>query len=135
MGAEGLSDRSKRLVSNSLTKQTAQQYSRYIDKFRDHCRLHTISFTEATIASGIEFLSHLFYDEALNYSGINQAKSALSLVIKTPTHKTFGDTDIVKRFMAGVFKLKPTFPRYTTTFDASIVLQHIRLINNDVWLH
>ena len=63
---------------------------------------------------------------------MNQARSALSLVIPTSTQNTFGDTAIVKRFMAGVFKLKPTFPRYTTTFDASMVLQHLRLITNDL---
>ena len=131
VGVGGLSQRTKQVMSSSLTKQTTQQYSRYIHKFQAFCRLKDTTLEDATVTTGIEFLSHLFHDANLKYPGLNQARSALSLVLNTHSHITFGNTENVKRFMLGFFKLKPIFPRYTTTFDASIVLEHIRLIHND----
>ena len=34
-----------------------------------------------------------------------------------------GNHPLVKRFMKGIFKLRPSLPKYTVTYDAEIVLQ------------
>ena len=126
-----LSGKARQVIMSSLTKETRDQYERYIRLFQDFCAQRSIPYTTASITDGIEFLTSLFYDKALKYSGLNTARSALSLIINTHTTVTFGKTEIVKRFMTGTFKLRPTFPRYTTTYDVSIVLQHLKQIKMD----
>ena len=90
-----------------------------------------INSSSASINDGIEFLTHLFHDKEMKYSSLNQARCALSLFIHTHNNITFGNTDMVKRFMTGAFKLRPSFPTYTTTLDVSIVLQHLKLLETD----
>ena len=120
------------VIANSLTKQTRGQYTRYIKAFQLFCASSKgINFRQASIHDGVDYLDYLFHEGGTKYPGLNQARSALSLVINTGSETTFGNTNIVKRYLAGAFKLKPTFPRYTTTFDASLVLSHLKCIHND----
>ena len=77
---------------------------------------------QASFALGLEFLSHLYHDVGLKYSGINTARSALSLIIPRRGEVTFGDSYVVKQFMRGIFKLVPPKPRYTQMWDPELVL-------------
>ena len=77
--------------------------------------------------NGIYFLATLF-TSGLGYSAINTARSALSSVLILPNNITFpyGAHPLVTRFLKGVFELKPSLPRYSSIWDVSIVLQHLR---------
>ena len=75
--------------------------------------------------NGIDFLTTLF-TSGLGYSAIKTARSALSSVLILPNNITFGAHPLVARFLKGVFELKPSLPRYSSIWDVSIVLQHLR---------
>lgn len=66
----------------------------------------------------MHFLTEIF-DKGAKYGTINSYKSALSLLLDNL------DDDRVKRFMKGVFKLRPTNPKYNLTWDPSTVLDHL----------
>lgn len=60
--------------------------------------------------------------QGASYATLNTCRSALSLIIDTSL-----GTDIqIKRFFKGVFKLKPSRPKYNDTWDPSIVLNYIQ---------
>ena len=72
----------------------------------------------------LSYLSDLF-DEGKGYSVINTARSALSSFISIKGRPCGQDPDIV-RFLRGVYNLRPALPRYTTTWNANIVLNYYR---------
>ena len=75
---------------------------------------------------GIEFLTKLYHDTNEGYSTINTARSALSLIIEPVDGYTFGKQPLVRRFVRGIFKLRPPLPRYSSCFDAGQVLRYLQ---------
>ena len=73
----------------------------------------------------VNFLNKLF-QENLGYSGLNTARSAVSSIDITNTSGDLGTNPLVKRFLAGAFNIKPTFPKSTISWDTSVVLRHIK---------
>ena len=109
------------IIEASYRDSTCTQYSGYIRRFKDFCHANTIDHIRASVSHGLKFLTML-YHSGLGYSGINTARSALSSVIILKDGITFGKHPLVCRFMKGVFQLRPSLPRYTTTWDINIVL-------------
>jgi hypothetical protein len=64
------------------------------------------------------------YNTGLGYSSINTARSALSLFLSPIEGHSVGDHPIVTRFVKGVGKLRPSFPRYDDTWDVDILLKY-----------
>ena len=73
----------------------------------------------------------LFNSSDLGYSSLNTARSALSVIIEPHNRISFGKHLLVQRFMKGVFRLRPTLPKYTFTFDATVVLQYLKQMELD----
>ena len=65
------------------------------------------------------------YESGVGYSALNTARSALSTIIIFEGGHTVGTHPLVKRYMKGVFNLRPTKPRYSYTWDVSVVLQYL----------
>ena len=76
----------------------------------------------------LDFLSEL-HKTGLGYSGINTARSAISMLTNTDDGTTLGAHPLVIRFMKGIFKMKPTQPRYHKIWDVSIVLNFLRTLS------
>ena len=53
---------------------------------------------------------------------LNTHRSALSLILNISN----SDEMLIKRFLKGVFRDRPSFPKYTDTWDPSLVLQHLK---------
>ena len=50
--------------------------------------------------------------KALDNSGLNTARSAMSSVIIVPNNVSFGNHPSVCRFMKGVYEMRPVLPRH-----------------------
>ena len=72
----------------------------------------------------INFLGELYLG-GLGYSAINSARSALSTFI-TVEGMPAGQHELVKKFMRGVFNLRPALPKYTNIWDVDVVLKLMR---------
>ena len=82
----------------------------------------------------LDFLSHLV-DLGYSYSAINTARGALSALITPHTEDTVGNNPLVKRFMKGVFELRPVRPRYTKTWSVSTVLRFLKTLSPvKIWI-
>ncbi|XP_033730878.1 uncharacterized protein LOC117320378 [Pecten maximus] len=79
-----------------------------------------------TVTQILEFLNMLF-QSGLGYSALNTAKSAIcsfTSVNTTTSDVGLGNHPLIKRFMKGVFCNRPALPKYSTTWDVSIVLRN-----------
>lgn len=105
---------------SSISQSTLSQYSVSYKLWWQFCIDNNLNTYEAPISSVITFLVDLF-NKGASYGTINSHKSALSLLLGN----NIGSDFIIKRLMKGVYKQKPSSPKYTTTWDPKVVLDCI----------
>ena len=81
---------------------TGKQYQSYLSRWEIFCKERDIDPSTALVDTGIDFLASLYHD-GLGYSAINTARSALSTVIHTSDHGSFGTHPLVVRLLKGGF--------------------------------
>lgn len=69
------------------------------------------------------------FESGMGYSSINTARSALSTMVKFTDVNMFGQHDLVKRLLKGVFNERPSLPRYSSTWDVKEVLNYLDSLN------
>ena len=112
------------IMLESWAPASRTQYECYISRWITFCSKKKIDPFRAEIAQGVEFLVWLFSSLSLGYSAVNTARSALSSLLPRRNGTTFGKDPGVSRLLKGIFRLRPSLPRYTVTWDVSIVLTH-----------
>lgn len=127
---KGFSEKATNIVLQSWRESSRKQYDTHIRKWLLFCTERETDPVQPTIATAVEFLTML-YDNGLSYSSINTARCALSAILDMSMSLScsFGEHPMVKRFMKGIFQVRPQLPRYSKTWDVSIVLQHIKSMN------
>ena len=75
------------------------------------------------------FLTQL-YDKGISYSGINTAKSMLSAMFQIIHKRDLGNEVLIKRFMKGIFHLRPVLPKTLFTWDVKKVLKFLETMHN-----
>ena len=73
------------------------------------CDKKRIDQLNPSIGEILSFLTQL-HAEGLGYSAINTAKSMLSSMFQVIHSRDIGNEVLVKRFMKGIFQLKPSLP-------------------------
>ena len=79
---------------------------------------------DTTIARVLDFLSELV-EINLSYSAINTARAALSACVTVENGMTLSEHILVKKFMKGVYELRPALPKYDQIWDPETVLQFL----------
>ena len=125
-----LSEQAIEIIGHSLAPGTSKQYKYYLTRWEEYCNGKNIDPYKATVQSGIAFLTELYHSSNIGYSAINTARSALSLVIESDSEK-FGSLPLVRRFMRGIFKLRPSLPKYMVTYDTYIVFEYLERIDSE----
>ena len=75
----------------------------------------------------LELLTELF-ETGLGYSGLNTARSALSSFISIG-NVPVRQIPIVRRFLKGVFDLRPALPKNNSTWDVCTVLNFLKNVS------
>ena len=121
----GFSEKATNIVLQSWRHSSRKQYDTHIKKWLIFCGERQIDPVQPTIGAAVEFLTML-YEYGLSYSSINTARCALSAIldISGSNSVSFGEHPDVKRFMKGIFQIRPPLPRYNKTWDVSLVLQY-----------
>ena len=83
----------------------------------------------------MSFIAKIFLEE--NY-GVNDygilavVRSALSVILPKQNGKPFGQEEIVNQTIRGIIKLRPSFPKYTVTYNPDVILKYMnRLPENE----
>ncbi len=88
------------------------------------CNEWQVNPTNPSLSNILDFLSDLF-DSGLSYSALNTARSALSTLIMIQG-RTAGSHPTIIRFIKAVYNLRPSLPRYSNTWDVSVVLGYLK---------
>ncbi len=114
------------IIMASWRKGTKSQNQTYLKKWSQFCTTTNCDFFKPQISQVTVFLTDLFHS-GLSYSAINSARSALSALCQSYNDTLpFGQHPLVKRFMKGVFELRPSFPRYKSVWDVNVVFNYMR---------
>lgn len=79
-----------------------------------------------TASDIIKFLAKEFEKDA-SYGSLNSIRSAISLIVGSE----IGQSAIIGRFLKGVAKLRPSEPKYDSTWDPKIVLDYFKDVPNE----
>ena len=125
---QGISARAQEIILASWRSGTKKQYKVYLNSWISFCKRKNFSPLAPKLSQVLEFLTTLF-DSGLGYSGMNTARSALSAVaeIKDSNH-TVASYPLVQRFLKAVFQSRPSLPKYSHTWDVTIVLDYLKTI-------
>lgn len=85
-------------------------------------------YFQASVTKVVEFLTEC-YHEGKGYSTINTYRSALSTTLRSmhDDRGSLGSHPLVARLLKGVFILRPSTPRYSSTWDVSKVTDYLDL--------
>ena len=111
---------------SSWRSSTQKQYTTYIKRWFEYCTEHQYNPFDSPVNIAVQFLTSL-YEQGLSYSCINTARSALSCIFQlTNNDISFGDLPVVRRFMRGIFQLRPALPKYNAVWNVHTVFNFIR---------
>lgn len=108
------------IITSSLSKNSLKQYNVTLKKWWFFCSTRDKDPFNFDIPFILEFLTNIF-NSGVSYSSLNTYRSALALIFG----KRFSENDIVTRFLKGVFRSRPSFPKYQTTWDPNVVLIYL----------
>lgn len=119
---KGIPNSAIKVLLKSLSDSTLRQYTSTYKQWWSFCKNHNIENIYAVSVGTITlFLSELF-ELGISYSTLNAHKAALSLILNISS----SDEQLLKRFLKGAFRIKPSFPKYSVTWDPSKVLDFIK---------
>ena len=126
--SQGVSKQASNIIIKLWRSGTIQQYQTYLNKWAIFCGERQVNPICPSLTEVLDFLTALF-DEGIQYSGLNTARSALSSVVKLEGNMPVGQHPLVCRFLKGVFQERPALPRYNTTWDVSEVLSYLQTLD------
>lgn len=108
------------IMIKSLSNNTINQYNVALKRWYSFCIGNNVDYLNSSVTMILKFLTDEFHKGA-SFGTLNSFRSALNLIIS----KDQTENDYVSRFFKGVFKIKPNFPKYHTTWNPNLVLDHL----------
>lgn len=107
-------------MMSSLSKSTLKQYASALKPWINFCQETSVDTFNPEISQVLTFLN-LSFASGASYGTLNSQRCVISLV----SNSKVGDNPLITRFLKGCFKLKPTVPKYTHTWDVNVVLDYL----------
>ncbi|KAI8480797.1 hypothetical protein Bbelb_414820 [Branchiostoma belcheri] len=104
---------------------TQRQYSSAWDKWSSWCRGRDLDPVCAPLSQVLEFLLSQ-HERGLQYRTVNVYRSAISSTHLPLEGRPLGEHPLMRRFMKGLFELRPPLPKYSFTWDVRQVLDFLR---------
>lgn len=108
-------------MMSSIADSTIKQYSTAYRLWWEFCQQEKIPLFEPKNSEVITFLQQISQKHNYKYGAINSHRSALSLILSAD----LGSDPLIKRFMKGMSRLRPTQPRYSNTWDPHVLLSYL----------
>jgi len=119
-----------KLLLSSCVSSTWTQYNTYFLKWQNFCNVEVCSVISPTVNHVLSFLTSL-YESGLGYSSVNTARSSLSLFLSKIEGYNAGDHPLVCRLVRAIGKNRPPQARYSTIWDAGMVLNVFKKWKNN----
>ena len=127
----GLSRDTADIIVQSWRLSTRKQYGSYFKRWVQFCHQQQIDKINPSLGEILTYLTRL-HNEGLSYSAINTAKSMLSSMFEIIHKSDIGGNILIKRFMKGIYHLKPVVPKTLFTWDVKTVLRYLENMDNDL---
>lgn len=108
------------ILEASLADSTSKQYSTELRQWFEFCNINNKDPYLAEDRTILRFLTDKFNKKAA-YGTLNTARSAVALINDRDNSKS----KLINRFFQGVYRLRPTTPKYCSTWDPSVVLSKV----------
>lgn len=118
--SKGIDKAAAEIMVSSITSSTLKQYQGALKLWWNFSTTNNISIFNANTSDILRFLTERFNNGA-SYGTLNSIRSAISLI----STQDLGKDKLLSRFFKGVFKERPTRPKYASTWDTTPVLQYI----------
>ncbi|XP_074034042.1 uncharacterized protein [Leptinotarsa decemlineata] len=116
---KGVPEKATGTILASLSPATQKQYNTTYSKWWKFCRgVDVFDTCENKI---IQFLQTEF-DAGASYASLNTHKSALCTLLNF-------EAKVLSRFLRGIFRSRPTFPKYNETWDPNPVLAYLSTLS------
>lgn len=112
-------------IIDSIAQSTLKQYEGCLKKWINFATNRNYDIFDPTSANVIEFLTMRFNENA-SYGTLNSSRSAISLIAK----RDISNDAIISRFFKGIFRRRPSAPKYSETWNIEQVLQYIENLDN-----
>ncbi|KYQ49813.1 putative tyrosine recombinase xerC-like protein, partial [Trachymyrmex zeteki] len=122
----GIPEEAIRISMASISESSLRQYDCSLKKWWSFCVANKLSVYEAEVPDVIRFLS-LEFEKGASYGSLNCIRSAISLILGPK----IGKNERVRRFFRGLSRLRPSEPKYDSTWDPKIVLEFFKDLTNE----
>ena len=112
------------IVMSSISASTFKQYDSALKQWSAYCSDQGCNYFTPTRSTVLKFLTSKFNNGA-SYGTLNTLRSAISLL----SQEKIGEDPMICKFLRGVYKSRPTKPKYTHTWDVSTVLEYLKTID------
>lgn len=116
----GIPEACLEVMLSSISSSTLKQYESELKKWWRYCAQHNIYVYTKSIPTILNFLEEEFRNGA-SFGTLNSIRAAISLAVAPK----LGENNQVKRFFKGIYNLRPSAPRYLTTWDPAKVLDYL----------
>ena len=103
-----------------MAENTFKQYNSALSKWNLFCAENDENILNIDVKLVIKFLT-LQYQAGAKYSTLNSMRAALSLLC----NNELSDNTELNRLFKGFYRLRPSKPKYTNTWDVNIVLKEL----------
>ena len=125
LSSTNLSKDAQKIILSSLRPGTQKQYLSYLKRWNTYCTENKVSVLCPKVEQVIEFLTML-YRNGLGYGAINTARSSLSSIIFQENGLPSGEHPLIRRFLKGIFELRPSLPKYSFIWDVNEVFTYFK---------
>lgn len=108
------------IMLSSLSDRSLKQYDSCLKKWWAFCRRRSTDPYKGDTSEVIRFLTAEF-EKGASHGTLNSCRSAIAL-LQGPE---LGDNAQIRRLFKGIAKLRPGKPKYESTWDPSLVLNHV----------
>ena len=121
----GFSEKSIRFITNSWRPSTNKKYNFVWTKWNFWCNQWNINPMQPTFNQLINYLSELA-ENNYSYNTINAYKAAITQTLSVSGNFSFHQNPLMVRFMKGAFFNNRPKPKYTSTWDVSLVFNYLK---------
>lgn len=120
------------IIMRSWRQSTKKQYNSYIQKWFSFFG-NKINPFQPTVNHILAFFVVLF-KQGLKYSVFQTARAAINNLTSICGDRDFSSHPLLKRFLSGVFTLRPSLPKYQNIWDTNIILTYLGKIKEPTLL-
>ena len=104
----------------SIAKSTSKQYESALKRWYLYCTANNADYYNPTRPALLKFLTEKF-NEGASYGTLNTYRSAISFI----SQNKIGEDQMICKFLKGAYRARPSAPKYTSTWDVSLVLTYL----------